>query len=90
MLVCMYTDNLMDIGYITEEWWDEWTYQHGNLVEINVPDNLLKSYYLDKLKDQYNMSFWKWYIEESIAEDMDGLFDYTEWRPFLADIVRWE
>jgi len=91
MVMVMYTDLLMNIGYISEEWWDKWTWKHGNMVEIDIPKDLLKAYYLEKLQDQYNgISFWRWYSEESIADDMDGFFEWTEWRPFLADIVSWQ
>lgn len=91
MLMTMYTDKLRDIGYISEEWWDEWTWEHGNVVEIDIPKEVLKDYYKAKLQDIYDgMSFWKWYCEESVADDMDGLFDYTDWRPFLVDVVNWE
>lgn len=90
MTICMYTDLLVAIGYITEEWWDEWTMTHGNMVEIDVPKEILKAYYHDRLERCYDgMSFWRWYAEESIADDMDGLFGYTDWRPFLADVMDW-
>lgn len=88
--IVIYTDILLDTGYITEEWWDEWTWEHGNFVEMSVPENILKDYYEAKVADKYDqMPFEKWYSEESVAEDMDGLFYFTEWRPFLADITRW-
>lgn len=89
MVVVMYTDRLVGIGYITEEWWDEFTMRHGNMIEIDVPKDILKEYYKVKLQPDYKCSFWKWYCEESIADDMDDLFEFTDWRPFLVDIVRW-
>ena len=90
MRICMYTDRLVAIGYITEEWWDEWTWDHGNFVDIDIPEDVLRNYYEEKLKNDYgNISFEQWYSEESVADDMDGLFDFTDWRPFLADIVAW-
>lgn len=90
MTIVMYTDCIKGIGYISEEWWDEWTWENGNLVEIDVPENILRSYYLEELAEDYhNISFEQWYSEEFIADDMDGLFEYTDWRPFLADIVSW-
>lgn len=86
----MYTDLLSAIGYITEEWWDEWTTAHGNLVDIDVPEDILRAYYFEELAEDFdNIPFEKWYYEESTADDMDGLFGFTEWRPFLADVVDW-
>ncbi len=89
MVVVMYTDQLVHIGYITEEWWDEFTYRWGNVIEIDIPEDILKSWYKEKLEEKYECSFWKWYCEESIADDMDEFFDFTDWRPFLADVKRW-
>lgn len=90
MEMAMYTDMLVSIGYISEQWWDKWTMEHGNVISIIIPKGILQSYYYDVLSKKYDgISFWKWYCEESVADDMDGLFDYTDWRPFLADIRSW-
>lgn len=90
MIITMYTDNLLEIGFITEDWWDEWTLDHGNLVDIDVPEEIVKSYYSEKVAENYgNIPFEHWYYEESTADDMDGLFDFTEWRPFLVDVKEW-
>lgn len=88
--VVMYTDLLRDIGYISYEFWDRWTLQYGNLVDVGIPRTILRRWYDTHIKQKYEgMSFWKWYCEESLAEDMDGFFNYTEWRPFLVDILDW-
>lgn len=88
MTICMYTDLLVAIGYITEEWWDEWTMAHGNMVDIDVPEDILMAYYFERLANDYDDApFEEWYYNLSIADDMDGLFEFTEWRPFLEDIV---
>lgn len=90
MTICMYTDLLMNLGYISEKWWDEWTWENGNLVDIEVPEEILRAYYNERLAEDFdNIPFEKWYYEESTADDMDGLFAFTEWRPFLADVVAW-
>lgn len=90
MTIVMYTDLLVGLGYITEDWWDEWTWEHGNLVDVDVPEKILKSYYLEKLARDFGyIPFEHWYYEESTADDMDGLFDFTEWRPFLVDVKEW-
>ena len=88
MITCMYTDKLVDAGLIDGNEWEVMTWDYGNFVGVDIPDNILKSYYEEKVKDDYNgMSFGQWYEEESIADDMDGLFDFTDWRPFLTDIT---
>lgn len=90
MKIVMYTDLLWAIGFITEDWWNEWTLHHGNMVVIDVPEEILRSYYTEKVaKDYGNIPFDQWYHEESIADDMDGLFEFTEWRPFLVDVKEW-
>ena len=90
-LITMYTDNLMIIGYITEEWWTEWTKENGNLIDILIPEKILMDYYEAKVADKYDgIPFEKWYSDVSVAEDMDDLFYFTEWRPFLADITKWD
>ena len=90
MTICMYTDLLVAIGYIAEEWWDKWTAAHGNMVDIDVPEDILRAYYFERLAKDYDEApFEEWYYEESTADDMDGLFGFTEWRPFLADVVDW-
>lgn len=91
MLITMYTDRLVNIGYITPEWWKEWTDANGNMIDVDVPSDILKSYYLKKLADKYDyMPFIKWYYEESVAYDMDDLFEFTDWRPYLVDIKEWK
>lgn len=88
MVVVMYTDLLVGVGYLKEQEWEENTWEHGNLIEVNVPKGILEEYYKDRLADNYDhIPFEKWYFEESIADDMDGLFRYTDWRPFRADVV---
>lgn len=89
MVVTMYTDRLVSIGYITEEWWDEFTMRHGNTIDIDVPEDILRKYYKAKLQPDYKCSFKHWLYEESIADDMDDLFASTDWRPTNADIIKW-
>lgn len=90
MTMVMYTDQLVGIGYISHQWWDEWTYFRSNLMEIDIPENVLRDFYEKNLKADYNgITFEDWYSNESIADDMDGFFNCTDWRPFLADIKSW-
>ena len=73
---------------LTEEFWDEWTETWGNLVDIDVPEDLLRKWYEEHLVPAgvEGKDFEDWFWNYSIADDMDGFFNFTEWRPFLADI----
>lgn len=91
MTLCMYTDQLVDIGYITSEWWDEWTWGHGNFIEIDIPEEKLRDWYENRLVPAgvEGNDFEDWFWNYSVADDMDGFFNYSDWRPFLADVVEW-
>lgn len=89
MFCCCYLDNLVNIGYISEKDWDDVSNRFDNTIEIDVPEDLLRQYYEEKLKDKYNMDFNNWYYDESICDDFDGLFGFRGWTPFLADVPQW-
>ena len=89
MEVCMYMDCLMSCGYISREDWDAVSGRFGNLIEVNVPKQILSRYYKEKLKEKYNTSFWAWYCNESIVDDFDELIGFNGWYPFLADVKGW-
>ena len=60
----------------------------GNLIDIDVPEYLLRKWYEERLVPAgvEGKDFEDWFWNYSIADDMDGFFNFTEWRPFLADI----
>ena len=87
MWISMYKDKLVDIGYMNAKEWDADSYIKDNTCAIDVPEEILKAYYRDRVaKWLFGKPFSEWYSQLSIADDMDELFDYTEWRPFLADV----
>lgn len=85
MVVTMYLDKLVTIGLITEETWEDWMTWSDNLCDVNVPENVLRNYY--ETLDDTTKAFEDWYENESIADDMDHLFERSNWRPTLDDIL---
>jgi hypothetical protein len=85
----MYANQLVEIGCITEEFWDEWTETCDNLVGIDIPEDLLRKWYEESLVPAgvEGKDFEDWFWNYSIADDMDGFFNFTEWRPRKADVV---
>lgn len=90
MEVCMYMDRLMNWGYISEEDWDAVSMRFDNSICVDVPENILREYYNEKVKECYNnMPFEKWYSEESICDDFDDLIGFDGWHPSLTDVKYW-
>ena len=90
MTACIYLDQLLHCGFISEGDWDVVSMRFDNSIEIDVPEDVLRSYYSEMLQGNYEgMPFWKWYSEESICDDFDGLIGYRGWYPFLADVHGW-
>ena len=77
--VCMYRDQLEHEGLLEEV-------QDDNLADVEVPDELLTKWYEEKLKSDYQNGFWYWLYRESVADDMDGFFGWTKWRPTKEQI----
>lgn len=84
MVVTMYLDKLVAIGLITEETWEDWTTWSDNLCDVDVPENVLRNYY--ETLDDTTKTFEDWYENESIADDMDHLFERSNWRPTMDDV----
>lgn len=76
MCICIYKDQLIPLGLATEEQCDE-----GNLVDIDVPEDLLHEWFKRKIEPDVDYGFDRWYKEESVADDMDGFLNWSEFVP---------
>lgn len=83
----MYADVLMNEGMISQEYWEKMSDRFDNMVDVEIPDHILREYYLLELKAKYQVPFEEWFYQESVADDMDGLFAFTDWRPKEGDVV---
>lgn len=81
MLITIYKDQLVSIGMRKEE-----DCEGCNIVDVDVPEEILRSWYYNRLSELYEGDFEWWYREESMCDDMDGFFQFTDWRPEEKDL----
>jgi len=81
MIITMYKDQLVAIGMRNEE-----DCMVSNMVDVDVPGEILRSWYYNRLSELYEGDFEYWYRKESMCDDMDGFFQFTDWRPEENDI----
>ena len=81
MIITMYKDQLVAIGMRKEE-----DCVRSNMADVDVPEEILRSWYYNRLSELYEGDFEWWYMEESMCDDMDGFFQFTDWRPEEKDL----
>lgn len=83
MYICMFKDQLIPLGLATEE-----ECLRGNLVDVDVPEELLKAWFQEKIQPEVDYDFETWYKEESVADDMDGFLQLSGFVPREEGVIR--
>ena len=89
MYCSVYMDTLVRGGVITESEYEFVLNERDgdNIIEMDVPKDVLTYYYYDYLFDRYEMNFVDWYANESICDDFDRVIGCCGWVPDLKKDV---